>query len=66
MRSRPVTPTARREHRRERALAIVASRAAVRSAAAALDELEAVEARPRLVLVPAPLASVTTLGRRSS
>ena len=66
MRSRPVTPTQRREHRRERALALVAGRAATRGLASVLDDVEAVDARPRLVLVPAPLASVTALGRRSS
>lgn len=66
MRSRPITPTARRQHRRERALALVAGRAAARGLVAVLDELEAVEARPQLALVPAPLASVTTLARRTS
>ena len=66
MRSRFVAPTVRRQHRRERALALVASRAAVRGMAAVLDDVEAADARPQLVLVPAPLASVTTLVRRSS
>lgn len=66
MRSRPVTPTLRREHRRERALALVASRAAARGLVSVLDDVEAVDARPHLSLVPAPLASVTVLGRRSS
>ena len=66
MRSRFVTPTVRREHRRERALAVVAGRAATRGLVAVLDDVEAADARPQLALVPAPLASVTTLARRSS